>query len=220
MPIILPDDATGLTFLELQDAALHDDFAPAKYREFAKRYLNEALHRIYRTTRIGDADETEAIALTAGTSTYELPARSIRVDSLRDPATSQILTPVSIDDLDAYPASSGTPTMYALVGSDLQVYPTPTATGSLELRYRLNPSDMVEDDDEPILHPDYRHLLVSYARSKLFLFEDDPQMASVWGAQWTVDLAELRADLQKRGRRIRQVGSAAGPPVRPRFVRP
>lgn len=209
------------TFLNLQDKALSDDFAAAKYRPLMKGWLNDALHRIYRSTRMASGDQKATITLTAGTDTYTLPATSIRVDSLRRPITGVTLSEAEVDTIDAMPARSGVPAVYALVGTGLILRPVPAAAGTLELRYRFNPVDMTADTDEPALPSDYRHMLVSYARSKAFRLEDDPDMANFWLGEWTRDLAELKSDLQRRSRRVRQVPSMWSDDVgSPRFVRP
>lgn len=220
-PIIITSTADGFTFLELQDQALHDDFAPTKYRDTAKRYLNEAQHRIFRTTRLAAGDQTADVNIGPTVTDYDLPARSVRIDSLRDPATGIELTPVDADALDQLPPGAvGPPSRYSQIGTQLRVYPAPQTAASLELRFRFNPENMVEDDHEPSIPADYHHLLVTYTRSRLFRLEDDPQMAAEWWNVWLTDLAELRADLQRRGRQVRQIPGSYGRSSRPAFVRP
>lgn len=220
-PIIIDIPADGATFLELQNQVLHDDFNPTKYRDLVKGWLNEALHRIYRTTNLADADNEQSITLTAGTATYALPSRSVRIESLRT-AEGAALSEVPIHDIDMRGTATGEPSLYALVGDGIHLHPTPqTSGGVLWLRYRYNAADMVDDEDVPALDPDYRHLLVEYARSRAFRLEDDPQMAAYWFGEWQRDLQELRADLQRRSTgRIRQIPGMWGRPSRPTFQRP
>lgn len=220
-PIILPAEPSGYTFLSLQDQALHDDFDAGKYREPAKRFLNEAQARIFRQVHLAEGDGEASVNLTPGVGVYELPTDAIRVDSLRDPSTARTLYPASVPQFDAHVATDGTPVMFAQIGRQIHVHPTPQQAMELRVRFRLVPGFMVEDDDYPQVPPDYQHLLVTYARSRLFRLEDDADMAAFYWAEWLRDLAEMRGDVQRRGTRVRQVpGMWAFGFSRPVFGRP
>lgn len=206
---VLPDPAgSGLTFKQLQDRALHDDFSATKYRDLVKDFINDALHEIYRTTRLAESDEVDTVELEAGENTYALPTDSIRVDSLRDPLlTGGELRELHIATIDNLAVTTGAPTHYSLNKGNLVLWPTPAAVGSLELRYRLDATDLVDDDDYAGLQPSYRKLLVQYARAELFALEDDDKMEAFWRSKWEAGLKTLRADLQRHSRRVRRVPS-------------
>lgn len=198
-----------LTFLELQDQALHDDFAAAKYRARVKQFLNVGLGEIYRTTNLASADQAAAIVTVTGDASYVLPATSVRVQSLRDVGTDPDtpLGEVSQAVFDRLPDRQGEPEAFTLRGSEIILWPTPDAVYSLELRFRGDAVDMVADADKPALANDYRHLLVSYARGELFALEDDDAMSNLWMTKWEAGLKRLRADLQRRSGRKRRVPS-------------
>lgn len=222
MPIIVDPGGSGRTFLDLQDEVLHDNFSPTKYRTLAKRFINEAQRRIFRRLRIPAGEETLPMFTAAGEVTLDLDEDVARVNSLRIPADRNPLTNVDIKEIDAAPAASGKPDSYAVVGNKLFFYPTPNMEYELELRYQSRPPTLVDDDDYPALDDDYRDLLVTYARAKLFRLEDDVEMFNAWMADFETGVVRLKADSGRRDRsRKRQVpGMFASDASRPTFVRP
>jgi hypothetical protein len=210
------------TFLELQDAALHDDFDPTKYRARAKTAINEALGRIGRRIYSLQRRSTTTVAVSAGTASYALPADLLRVVSLRDaakhPGELEEADPRWIDDQSA---SSGTPMAFAVDGSQLTLWPTPTTAVTLTLRYWGTPATLSADGDIPAIPGDYADLLVTYARAKLFLLEDDKQMHDAMIIDFNAGVIEARADLQLTSlRRPRQIPSMWQRTASPRFAKP
>lgn len=212
----------ALSFVELQDEALHDDFDPTKYRPKVKRYLNEAAGRIRRRLRLPEAEEVHELTLVAGTATYALPADQIRLASvhLSDPYVE--LEEADSDDINPAATGAGQPSRFAVRGNTLIVSPVPSASGTLLLQHWSRGTRMVADGDMPGIPEDYEDLLVTYTRARLLRAEDDFEAAGVYMAEFKTELAEARADLQRRTRnRARQVpGTWARRPGGPRFVRP
>lgn len=198
-----------LTFVELQNEALHDDFNATKYRPRVKGFLNDWLGEIFRTTSMASADQSVTIVTVAGDASYALPATSVRVQSLRDVGTDPDteLGEVSQVAFDRFPDRQGEPEAFTLRGSEIILWPTPAGVHQLELRFRGDAVDMVADTDKPALANDYRRLLVHHARSELFALEDDPDMSLFWAGKRDVGTKALRADLQRRSRRVRRVPS-------------
>lgn len=210
------------TYLNLQDAALHDDFDPVKYRARAKILLNEALARVGRKVYSLQRRSTATVTLSAGTTSYALPADFARLVSLRDatkhPGTLEEIDPTELDDLDA---STGTPAAFAVDGQNLSLWPTPSAGGSLTLRYWATPAGMSADGDIPAMAADYVDVLVTYTRAKLFRLEDDVAMHDALMSDFNAQIAEMRSDLQLTSlRRVRQVPRMWSGRGRPRFAKP
>lgn len=210
------------TFLELVDLALGDDFEPTKYRGRAQRAVNEALGRIHRRVRLPSAEETEDVALVAGTMDYSLPSSSVRVASvhLRDPWTP--LEHVDWDQLDPDSTGTGVPGQFAIRGSTLRVSPTPAAAVTARVRFRGAATVLEGDSDESGLAEEYEDLVVTWARSRLYRWEEDLEMARALRDEFEADLLLMRADVQRavenRGRRV--PGMWQGESSRPSFVRP
>lgn len=58
---------------------------------------------------------------------------------------------------------------YSVWGSDLRVYPLPTRTNEILLRYYRSWPALVEDGDEPIFPETFHDMLTSYAAGQLIL---------------------------------------------------
>lgn len=197
------------TFEQLRDEVLHDDFDASRYRVRAEEAINDALREIARKIDLPLMQGTATISLTSGTSSYTLPTGFVRIKSLRDDQTRDHLDPLDVstfDDLDSQP---GTAEVYAVYGGQLHVWPTPSADRTLTLRYRGVPSTF-SDVSQPVssvIPDELSHLVVKYARSRLFALEDDQPMADFWRAQFERDLMAAKGDLQaSSGRTIRKIG--------------
>lgn len=208
-------------FAALTTEALHDDFAAAKYQSRAQQALNEALGRVGRRVDSLQRRTAATVAVVGGTDTYALPADFVRLVSLRDASKRYVLEEVDATVIDTQPAATGSPTLYAVDGSSLLIWPTPSAAVTLTLRYWATPAVMDDDADIPAIPSDYVDLLVTYARSKLFRWEDDKQMADQLLADFERDLGLARSDLQAPSRAIRKrTPSMYDTCGSPRFARP
>jgi hypothetical protein len=197
------------SFLDLQNLALHNDFAPATYRALAAQSILDALGKIGRTTQLPANEEVATVSVLAGTSTYQLPAANVRVLEVYDANGSQ-LSNVGIDALDQHPSTAATVSGYALFAGNIIFWPTPSAPSTISLRYLGTTTGPSLDTDGMAattgIPEDYLGALVSYARARLFEKEDDGEMAAYWDAQWEKGRAQLRADVQRRDRsRVRRI---------------
>src|SRR6185437_7958326 len=115
----------------------------------------------------------------AGTSTYPQPANLGKDRSLHFTVTSQVgeLTSVGLRTLDRSVSVSGVPRLYALTGSNIQLYPVPDGVYTLELRYWAQPAQLVNDTDTPSIPADYHDMLLYWALKRAYSAEDDPQTA-------------------------------------------
>lgn len=213
---------TAQTFLELQDAALHDDFDATKYRARVKVLLNEALARVGRRVYGLQRRSTASVSAFAGTSSYALPTDFVRAISLRDPA----LHPGTLDEVDPewiddQSTGRNTPLGYAIDGQSLVLWPTPTTATTFTLRYWATPAALAADGDVPAIPADYVDLLVTYARGKLYRLEDDVAMHDALMGQFDAGVFEAKADLQLTSlRRVRQIPGMWDRTARPAFRRP
>jgi hypothetical protein len=190
------------TFADLKAETLGNDFDSTTYSTRAGQYLNEALRRVARRARLPTLEAVQAYSTVASTATLALPTDEVSVISLRDTALRDPLTSLDINDIDDASLASGRPYAYALFGGGITLYPTPDGVYSLELRYRKLTGQFSGDGDTTttVSFPDdYADVLVAYARWKLYRAEDDPNMKSMWEAEYRQQLAEMMADLQAVG---------------------
>jgi hypothetical protein len=184
--------------------ALADDFSSAKYSTQALRAINDAIADVLRSARIPVREQIAAVAVSAGTRTYALPANTLRVLAVED-ASGGLLEQLDATWIDARGSDRGAPAGYALFGGTLTLYPLPLGRHDAD---RAHPADPVRPRygrrgrSPPTGIPDsYQDMLVAFARSRLFRFEDDAEMSAFWRAEYERDLRRLRGDMGMRARR-------------------
>jgi hypothetical protein len=193
------------TYLELQDFALGDDFDTGR-RASAKLFVNQALGRLHRALRLPTIDARAIVTTAPATNVYSLPADFVTLED--DEAVlygTDVLEPYDISDFDQLPAVSGTPTSFALSEDLILLYPNPDAAYDLTMRYR-RVQTLTADGDVPILGADMHPYLGWYARAKLYLLTDDPDMHNAIMATLPRELqGENLAAGQLRVPQVRQV---------------
>jgi hypothetical protein len=213
----------AVTFGDLQTGALGDDFDDTKYRARVKQAINDGLDKIARNAHLGSLEVSYSPTIVPGTASYLLPTNDVRIRSVFDTLQHVPLEEVDIEDIDLAAAKSGRPWCYAQYGGSIIFYPTPSTAYAVTVRYMQNVTALVNDTD-PVsvaIPEEYGNMLISFARSRLFAWEDDPEMSAFWLAEWTRELSELRSDAQRRSlRRVRQVPGLFGNVRRPPFARP
>jgi len=215
------------TLAILATDVLSDDFDTIKYQARAEAAINDALKHIARTTDIPLNQTSSTIPTVSGTASYALPSDFLYMRALTHVDTGQTLSPLvgGIDEYDALVTTlttgrSGRPGSYVVEANSLLLHPTPGSAYDIRLRYAKVPVDLSGAVELSTIFPEeYGYLLVCFGRARLFRFEDDPQMADYWQAQFETGLAKLRTDLQYRMRPVQQIGGQLGSSS-PRFRMP
>lgn len=195
------------TLIQLRTDVLLQGFEQTRLGSVIDAKLNEGLQRVARRLLIRFEEVDYAISTVASTATYAIPSDLLRVRSVRDTTTPRQLSVVDVTDMDSYVASSGRPRIYAIDASNLRFYPTPDAVYSMSLRYWKNPATLVNDTDIPGIPADYHDLLATWAKARLYEYEDDVSMAQYFQAKFTTDLNAAAADLQNQDVEATQVPS-------------
>jgi hypothetical protein len=193
---LFSESIPGYTFLELQEEVLSHQFAPNKYRDLVKRWLNQAQRRLVLESEIRTEEEAEEITTIAGEATYTLPSLFARFIDLFDSETHEPLGALDLRDYDALPPSSGRPSSYTAISGNLSLYPTPDAVYSLTLRFWRLPEDMEADSDYPEVPAAYQELLIAWAMKRAYQRENDWQEATSWEAQWEKGVLKARGEVQ------------------------
>jgi hypothetical protein len=166
----------SMTYLQLQDFALGDDFDATTLREEAKRFINQGLGRLHRAYRLPAQDARAIVSTVAGTNVYSLPTDFVALaDDEGLLYDTDVLEPYDISDFDQLPAVSGRPTSFSLSENLILLYPNPDAVYELTMRYRAVET-LTADADVPTISADRHPDLAWFARAKLYLFRDDPEM--------------------------------------------
>jgi hypothetical protein len=210
-----------VTFDELKTFALGDDFDSTR-ETAAGQFVNQALGRLHRALRLPTADARAIVTTVAGTNVYALPADFVTLaDDEAILYDTDVLEPVDISEFDQIPAIDGQPRYFALSENLILLYPNPDAAYELTMRYRATQT-LTADGDEPMLPEDQQMHLAWFARAKLYLLTDDPDMH---GQILSTLPRELQADnlslnQQRVPRRTQVPGTWSGLPVGPRFHHP
>lgn len=196
----------AMTFTQLQDEVLNHGFDES-YRARVKNWLNEAQGRVARYMQVPDFEAPYSVFTTPQNPTFSLPADFVRLVSLNNLTTLRCLDPSTPQLLDAYPARSGEPLVFALdpAFDAVRLYPTPDQAYELRLRYFASPTAMSDTNPTSAIPADYTDLLVTYALSRAFRAEDDYEAANFFSGQFTVELQKAATDLQYRDTTTKQV---------------
>ena len=207
------------TFLESQDAALHDDFDAAKYRTWAKRFLNEAVGLIYRNTTLARGDVTLTATIGPGDAIEDLASEGIVILGISrqdNGDTVDYLERAEFEQLkNELGSRQGPPAYYTITGTGtatvntmrVEFLPVADRSYTLDVVARFAPAQMTADADTVPLPPDYQWFPVRYARKMLFALEDDDQMERFWNNLWGEAIVAIRVDMQRRIVGVRQTPS-------------
>jgi hypothetical protein len=192
------------TYLDLQDEVLAHGFDAGTYRARVKTWLNEAQSLIARRLQIRDLLTSTTVSTTSGTSVYALPSVFVRANGLVDEDYPRRLgfveDPDGLLETNENGLNTGRPEEYSLTASGLLLSPVPDGAYDLTLEYWSRPTDMSADADESALPSDWHFVMVSYALSRAYRSEDDPQMSSFFWNEFLRDMGYMASDLQFQAR--------------------
>jgi hypothetical protein len=208
----------GYTFQELVEEGLNFQFSESEYEALFKRWLNQAQRRAVIESEIRTQETTESLSAVAGQASYGLPANFARLIDFFNSETRGLLDPLDARDYDALPPSEGRPYAYAVLGTNLTLYPTPDGPYPLTLRYWRLPADMIQPADTPEIPAQYQELLLAWALKKAYKRENDQAMAQMWEVEWEKGILKMRGEVQGDAfDGPRQVGGSwgdqHGPPI-------
>lgn len=140
-------------------------------------YLNDAQMEASRRAALL-VDGTGSIAkitVKAGTASYKLDPRVIRVQRVR--MAGRTLLPARIEELDAmgdWESATGEPTHYVLNGDSrhITLYPSPDADGLINMTLQREPLDAMTMGDEPEIAPRYHMALASFIAGRAYAKQD------------------------------------------------
>jgi len=110
---------------------------------------------------------------------------------------------VRLDDLDTRGTDytdTGSPIVYYFIGKDLYVWPVPSASASVRLRYFRVPATLTESTTESAVEWPIRHhrLLVLGALYRLYDLEDDPELSLRFQQHFEQRLQSMLEDVSVR----------------------
>lgn len=176
------------------------DDGPQVNKGRIEEWVNEAQLQVARHVPAPEFLGVAEQVLTVGTYKYVLPSGAIDILSIVYPEAERRLKPVDLQTFDSYLASEiqSPPLIYTVFGTELWVWPNPSAADKLLIRYTKKPARLVNPTDVPVLAEDYLHLLVDYALYRSYRAEDDLEAANTHQQQYEKDLARYAADVKRQ----------------------
>lgn len=189
-----------MTFKEMQDEVLNHGF-PEGYRNRVKNWLNEAQSRITRIFELPQLYKTTTIQTISGTDLYDVSGTNIiRLNGITNASSPSELTfvddPADLVYQNQAGQNMGEPQYYSLEGSSIRLSPVPDTVYTLAVDFYGAASPLTGDTNISDIPSDYHDVMISYALSKAYRSEDDPQMSQFFYSEFQRDLQYLGADLQ------------------------
>ena len=157
--------------------------------------------RIARRLRVRGVETRDtSITLVAGTAYYTLPsdfveARNIQVNS--DPVrVLRYLTPQQMDKMYPY-VTNGTPAHYTIIGTEIQIKPTPNSGDTLEIAYFKKLSALSNSNTTNWLTTNAPDLLLYASLIEAELYLVNEEKASSWAKVFDVAMQEWNSQEDK-----------------------
>jgi hypothetical protein len=187
------------TLSELQAEVVSHQFSAAQYNPYIVTQVNNAQNYITAQTDFRELQDLEEVTTVAGTATYALPTDFQRlVNVTLELSTGTILPLVSDANtrMDLEEISTGQPERFAIDGTNLRLWPTPSEEYTVRLRYYRIPTTLVNAGDVSEIPIQYHHLLVSYALFHCYQRENDYNAAAYHKQRFDEDIMKCRGEVQ------------------------
>jgi hypothetical protein len=190
-------------FLGVVNEVLNFGFndGPQVNRGRVEGWINEALFQIARQVEAPEFQAEQKYVMEAGVYELKLPEDFLRIQDIWYPELTQRLRPVDLQQFNmANPALvNGVPSVYTLYKNLILIFPSPQQSGEeLIMHYIKEPPALGNQEDIPLLNPNYWHLLIDYAVTRAFEAEDDYEAAQQFQGRYQRDLAAYATDVQER----------------------
>lgn len=186
----------SMTLAQMRTEVLAHGFDPGVYSARVTQYLNDAQALACRRVEYYVDEAASDLSTVVGTSLYPLPANFAKVRSVRDTGRQQEMVAVGLRDIDRSIATSGSPEFYALDAANIHLYPTPDNIYPIEIRYWLEPADLVNDTDTTSIPAAYQRMLIYHAIGECYAADDDTATAQYWEGLFTNLMAEFAGDVK------------------------
>jgi hypothetical protein len=142
-------------------------------------------------------------AITSGSVSVTEPTDLSKVLAVRIDSIPRKLVPERYENILASDPGlevTGAPRAYYFVGDQLRIYPEPDGDYTASIYYSRFPSELASDDTESEILIPKRHqrLLVVGTLYKLYLMEDDPELAAEFERHFESRIERVRADMHNR----------------------
>ena len=148
-----------------------------------KSYINDTLNDIYNEYRIRFMEDTQDYTLVVGTADITngagLPTNYVQaLDILINIGTGTKLNYIEAKDI-MDTTASGVPTCWYIYENTIKVFPVPTTTYTVTLRYYKKPTELDADAGVPELPSEFQEVLVVGAAYRVMQVKDNYDQAAI-----------------------------------------
>jgi len=182
-------------------------------------WINFALNELSLEDRWPWLEKTTTVSLVNGTASYALPT-DVRTVTVVFDANANVYDEASIRDLvtfqqvgDDIPAQFGEGYFYSTDGLNIYVSPTPSASGTLTVKYVANETALAGDSDTPLLPAVYHEAVVQLAALKIgqrrMGGSDDTRRIDLYQRTYNRLIGKMKREA------LRRTGGVRTPRIRP-----
>ena len=168
------------------------------------RFINEAYREIHRARRWPFLEAIDTSSNTAaGTPSYAIPMSNWRnLDAVRLSWPADLTQNLMIDymepqdlfDRQQNDPTVATPQYWTMYAQQLWFYPIPDQAYQIKIFYIIEPPDLADDADVPLVPVAYHDLLVTGALFRSAARQRDFINMELWQAKWGSDLRDLEEE--------------------------
>ncbi len=185
--------------VDLQHEVLSHQFSASQYSDYIRDQINQGQNYITAQTDFRQLQRTEAIQTVSGTATYALPTDFQRLVNVTVELPNGTIVPLASDantQIDLEEVLSGQPERFSIDGTNLRLWPTPSAAQTVRLRYYRIPVALTNAGDVSLIPEQYHHLLVTYALWHCWQRENDYSAAQYHKGRFDEDIMKCRGEVQ------------------------
>lgn len=162
--------------------------------------VNEAYLEVWNVAHVESSERTATSSLVSGASRTSLPANCDALLSVSHSSGGYLtpLTQVQTEYLDSLGTAGGTPTYYAQYRGGIELRPVPNSAMTLELRYTLGCTDLVETSDVPSLSTPWRRAILLKAEEMVHHAAGNESGEVAASQRYFNYVSQLENDLAKR----------------------
>ena len=183
----------------------------------SKEFVNRMYLQLARSFRFYELDLTDTASVTvANTATVAITAGTREIISVRDTTNKFQLKKRDIDwyeQQDQSTDAAGTSEFWLRYGSNILLWPTPSAVVSLQIRYMILPTALSADGDTPVYPKDWHEVIVLLAASRAGYWLGADTKAMNFKSEALGLIAALTEDIT--GDRMRSMGQVGIARTRP-----
>ena len=159
---------------------------------------NEAYMEVAQLYPRDASERTAELSVTSGVAFVSLPSACEQMIFVGYANSADSLTQLSIDEIESRDTGPGQPTAFAFFGSGLELWPSPSSSWSLSIRYIEQISDMTGLSSVPSLSTPWRAAIIPKLEEKIHNATGNVTGAALAQQRYLSYVGQLKNDMAKR----------------------